>query len=324
MRANRRAFVVLAAVALLGTVGVCGEASGQVELRLRLAQGESRYLWIGIQQAISQGFQGAEMTVNQELGFGYLFEVQGVDVDGTASVKVTYDAILFKMSGPMGQVVYDSADPPEVVPQPAAAVAGLLGESFTMTITPLGKVTSVQGADEALVHAMEKAGFLEGPVKQQMQAGLEQTFSDQAVQEMLEGAFAVFPEQPVAVGDSWSKEVVQAGGLPAIVRSTYTLVSCEGGTARIEAESTLAPNPDASPIEMGPVSLRYQISGTTRGPIELEVASGWITRGRTEMNLAGEVVVEAPPGAPEMPGTPMSVTGVVTIDRARPMPPSAG
>jgi hypothetical protein len=320
MRANRCAFAALVAVALLGTVGVCGEASGQVELRLRLAQGESRYLWLDIQQTVSQGFQGAE----QEFGFGYLFEVQAVDVDGTASIKVTYDAILFKMSGPMGQVLYDSADPPEIVPEPAAPIAGLLGESYTVTVTPLGKVVSVQGAADALVRAMEKAGLLEGPLKEQMQASLEQQFSDQAVQEMLESTFAVFPEQPVSVGDSWSKEVVTTGGLPAIVRSTYTLASCEGGLARIEAESTLAPNPDASPIEMGPVSVRYQISGTTKGPIELEVATGWITRARTEMDLAGEVVVEAPPGAPEMPGTPMSVTGVVTIERARPMPPSAG
>ena len=125
-----RSFGPVALLLVLSAVGHAVRAADNVELKLRPKAGETQKLAALIDQKISQTINGSAQTIQQTIGLAYSFAVQTIDPDGSASIKVTYDAVTFKQQGPMGNIEYDSTHPPTSVPAMAKEFAALAGQSF--------------------------------------------------------------------------------------------------------------------------------------------------------------------------------------------------
>jgi len=313
-RTRFRAVVVLliAAGAICAAAGVA--RAEKVSLRLKLAEGKTYNLKMTAQQKISQTIGGRKVDMDQTLGMGYSFAVTDVDAEGTISAKVTYDSVLFRQKGPTGTVEYDSAHPTETVNPMAKAFAAQLGQSFTLALTPEGRITKVEGVDKLFAHVLRSMDIPAGPQRDALEKSPKQQFGDQAMQDSMEQLTAIYPDGPVDVGDSWERKVTMAKGFPMQLENTWQLKSRKDGRATIDVKSKISSNANADPISMGPVSLKYDFTGDQKGELVLDEATGWTVSAKTTQKLTGKVNVKGAPGMPAGMSWPITIESTITLE----------
>ena len=319
---------VLATVFVVGTFSSCGRGPesegpqakgpegaappGKIELRLRLEPGKSYKLRMTAAQKITQTLGGMKQEMPQTVGFALRHDVKQVRDDGTAVIQVTYDSFQYKVEGPMGKVDYDSSKPAAEALHPMAkGFAALVGASFWIDLTPQGRATRVEGADQLATRVVEKVDLPVESLRTTLEQQMKDQFGDQALKETMEQMMGIYPDQPVGVGDSWSKKMVVTKGTPMVMNNTWTLKSRKDGVAFIDVQSTLEPNPDAGAMEMGAAKLRHRLAGTQQGSIEMDEATGWVLRSTVKQQLSGDLTVE---GGPQTATIPMSVDSEIHVE----------
>jgi len=271
---RRRNLLALIFSGLAVSIGASCSSGGdgeKVELRLRLEKGESHRL---------------RWTSDQK--------IQQTDESGQQE-KVTFHAITFEQDSALGKITYDSADPPETAHPLAMKFAVLLGESFTIGLTPEGKVTSLEGVDAMFARILEGMDAPFPGMRQILEKQLQGLIGGNGLKEMVENSLAVYPPESVAVGDSWNGTSVFSKGLPLTMENTWTLKTLEDDKAVLAVESKIYPNAQVGPVDMGFSQLRYEVSGTQQGEIEIDLKTGWPSRQRLTQELSGTMDTQAGP-----------------------------
>lgn len=119
------------------------------ELRWKFKEGESLdyILQRGVEGQLT--LSGAEIKFTMNMIFDTTWKPESVASDGTTSMGLTVNRIQINMASPLfGKMAYDSNNPKEpegpVWQQMKPAMTGMLGETFTAKITPLGAVSDIK------------------------------------------------------------------------------------------------------------------------------------------------------------------------------------
>jgi len=226
-------------------------AQDKVELRWKWEKGQE-YVYKSSQKTLLE-FGGQPM--DQQMGYKYSLTVAGVAESGEATITVKYLAVVTKGTGPTGEYDYDSEKDKEVPTEgPAAMQAKMVGQSFTMKMTPAGRVTDVQGYDKVL-EAMTKG---DGEENAAMRAQLKQMFNNETFKGMMQQMAPPLPDQKVGKGDTWANDFTvkmpMIGGMMFTMKST--LADLKENNAQIDQDIKIElkggdkDNPLAGLIEM--------------------------------------------------------------------------
>ena len=290
-------------------------AAEKIELRLRLENNKSYGIQMSVKQNISQFIQGSQLDTSQTMTTGYVFEVQDVGEDGAVLVKVVYKSVSLKQEGPMGEVQYDSKNPPEVIHPAAKGIAAFLGESFFIKLSEKGRVIDLQGVDEMLSRVMDRIDVPEGAGRELMEKALKEQFGEAALEKTMENIFSFYPDEPVGIGDSWEKRFVIEKGFPVILDHTWTLKERRAGTAIIQINSEINPNLEAPPVSMGFMNVMYDVVGQQEGTIEMEESTGWMFKGKLNQEFSGYMNIEGlSPESGQTASWPISVNSVIFFE----------
>jgi len=286
----------------------------KIKLQLRLKAGESYNLRMTTDQKVTQSIMGHQQEIVQSIGVGYSFDVEEVDADGVARVKVIYHGVLFKQdAGGLGKFEYDSSDPPAEIPPMAKGYAALVGQSFHMKIAPNGHISEVEGADEMIADMLEKIDINMEYMKTSLEKKLRDQFGNQGVKEMMDNMMAIYPDRPVGINDSWTSTVIETHGFPMILDNTWTLKDRKDGIATIEVNSTAEPNLEVDPVEMGAMKMQYSLSGEQHGTMELDEATGWMISAELDQKFTGDLSMVGGPMADMAEGMAVPVLIEITI-----------
>lgn len=298
---------------------LCPVAAAQeqkLDLRLRLKKGETYRLDVAIEQRIDQTVGAAQQVTEQTLAFTYSLAVEEVDAAGNMTVATKYESIRFRQKGPAGQVEYDSANAPKQVPPAARAFAALAGLGFKMTLSPAAQVTAVQGLDAMLAEMVRKLDLPDPATRATVQKVLVEQFGEEKLKQDVQTMFAPYPERPVAVGDSWERDVTVTKGFPATIRGTYTLKGRNGGVAEIALAASVATGGEnAGAVELGTGKMTYDLKGEQSGTIKVDEATGWTRALSTEQVLTGNIRFRGSGGAAEV-NNPVTMKDKVTVETA--------
>jgi hypothetical protein len=226
-------------------------AQDKVELRWKWQKGQE-YIYKSSQKTLLE-FGGQPM--DQQMGYKYSLTVADVSESGEATITVKYLAVITKGTGPAGEYDYDSEKDKEAPTEgPAAMQAKMVGQSFTMKMTPAGRVTDVQGYDKVL-EAMTKG---EGEENAAMRAQLKQMFNNDTFKGMMQQMAPPLPDQKVGKGDTWASDFTvkmpMIGGMTFTMKST--LADLKENNAQIDQDIKIElkggdkDNPLAGLIEM--------------------------------------------------------------------------
>ncbi|MGB9722517.1 MAG: DUF6263 family protein [Chloroflexia bacterium] len=309
--------VALGLLLLLAMLSSCAPASPaeKVTLRYHLQKGQTYSLRMNMEQKITQSLLGQNIVVNQTLGLDMHYDVQDVDAPGNMTGRVTIGAVRYRMESPMGKIEYDSQKPTPADPT-SQVLSALVGASFTMKISPTGEVLEVSGIQEMVEEVLGRLDTL-GASRDELMQTLGQWMDEKGLVQTTGLSTAVYPDHPVAVGESWSQET-SGGGIGAIAlatHTTWTLRSRQGGVSTIEIRSTVQSAPGAAPMEMMGIQVTYDIGGTQNGTMQVDETTGWIVHAEVNQNLEGKIAVKGGgQGIPEGMNWPITIESVITLD----------
>jgi hypothetical protein len=285
---KRRSGFFLFVAAAITSLTLCSHASAAVPLQLKLTKGKTYYQRTMIDQHITQTVMEQQQVIDMNIGMGTKLDVLDVDSAGNAQIRYTYIWAMTKQTSPMGAVSYDSAQQ-ATPPAGMEMLAALLNQSYTVKLSPKGKVLDVQGVEQ-LKEAVQKKlppGGDAGPMSNAASTFLEKN----GVKEMTESLMAVYPEKPMEPGQSWTEKKTLTAGFGRIEEAKWTLQKQEAGIATIGVTGTIRSNPDSPPMEMQGMKLRFDVSGTQEATVRVAEATGLIQSEESHQQLKGEVKV---------------------------------
>jgi len=295
---KRRFRLFLFVAAGITSLALCSTGSAAVSLQLKLAKGKTYYQKTTVDQHITQTIMDQAQVIDMTIGMGTKLDVLDVDGAGNARIRYTYIWCMSKQTGPMGTVSYDSAQQ-TTPPAGMEPFAAFVNQSYTVKLTPKGRVLDVNGVEQmkAAVQKKMPPGAEAGPMSNITTTFLEK----QGIKEMTEGLMAVYPDKPVEPGQSWSEKRVLTVGFGRIEESKWTLQKQEAGIATIGLTATLRSNPEAPPMDAQGMKLRIDVSGIQEATIRIAEATGLIQMEQGHQQLKGEIKVgDSAQGQPMM------------------------
>jgi len=304
---------VLAATLAVAFGVVHADAAEKTQYKLKFEKGQKYYLRMTTDQKVTQTLMGQQQTVDQTFGIGADFDINDVDTAGNAWARYTYRWVKFAQKTPMGEMVYDSSNKDAPVPPMAQGFAALLGEEFSLKMTPKGQVAELKDLEKMRSNIQKK--FADGPTRELMIRSMDRYTSEDAVKESTESVMAIYPDKPVGIGDSWSRTIVLSRSAAMILENTWTLKGRKDGVASIEIVSVIKPNPKAEPMDMGTMKMSYRLSGKQQGLIEIDESTGRMIRSKMNQELSGDVAIKnaATPNAPDMI-MPMKIKAITSTE----------
>jgi len=208
--------LTLAAVAL----ALCaGPAQAQTTLRYKFKEGEKLPYVLNTDMVITTTVAGMDIEMKFKQSADLNWQVQKVDSDGNARVRIKMGRVKMSMETPMGNVEYDSTskDEPEGF---LGQMIGKLGKAManlemTATVTPTGDLKDVEVPKDAL---KELKGI---PGLDKLGGGM---LSAEGMKDLL--ALPKLPKEAVTKGKKWSEKA--AIGLPVGKAKGKTQFTYEG------------------------------------------------------------------------------------------------
>lgn len=300
-----------AAIYVPRPLGPLPQNNEKIQYQMRFKEGQKYYLRVVTEQKISQTVSGQEQSIEQTIGLGYDLDVKNVEPNGNAWVSYTYKWAKFIQEGFAGRVVYDSSEKDLPAPPKTQGFAALLEETFSLKITPQGRVEEVKGLQTVRNNVGKK--LPEGPMKEAMMMGLKQFISEEGVKELMESSMAIYPEKPVGIGDSWRKTVTLTQGPAITLENEFILKNRKDGVSFIEVSSNIKSSHKAVPVGMGSAKVSYELSGKQQGLIEIEESTGRLIRSKTNQKASGQMKVEVAGQQPQPP-IPVKIDSIITCE----------
>ena len=273
-----------------------------VSLRYKWAKGETlRYRMTQRTTSTITGLPGSDggMTVEQTFSQVWKEAVDDVAADGTTTLRATFESIGIDMSTPMGRMAYDS-EHPESASDPGSMLknmfANMIGESFTVAVSPAGVVQRVEGltrlADKMFATLPANAGPMLG--------GFRQAMNDDAMKQNMSQAYPTFPDRPLKAGDTWNDQVTTTnpfGTMTMSSASTLKTVAGAADTQVVTVASTLTLRQDSSTPGAGPMGMTVKMDEATGDRETLfNVARGRMERVATNLTMPMSISGNGPDG----------------------------
>lgn len=306
--------LLLSALIIFAAVFYASEScSGQsLEFSLGLLEGDIYDCVMDLTQNVTQNIDGVEQRLDQRLIINWNYEVTGVGDDGIIDLLMTYQRIRINQDFGFNQSEYDSDNPPSYIEPSMRGYGALAGSVLEISMDNKGNVVRLAGVDDLIDRMIEDIDLPDSPDKDRMLDGIRSQFGEKALTESIQQITSFYPPMPVAVGDEWSYETSIGAGFPMLILNRYSLISRGGGLSVIELESEITAGDDSAGIEMGPVSIFYDIAGAQNGIIEVDEVSGLPARSDIEMSFKGTVNVSDLPDG-ESRSWPIKANGRVVI-----------
>jgi hypothetical protein len=306
---------MLAVFALLGPATARAAEGGdwnKVELRYRLQKGETYTLRMTAKQDVVQWVMGNEMEIAQTFSFAMTYKVNDVDEEDVAEIEVTFSSVKFKMEQQMMTLEFDSDDPPDEIPEPLKAFAAMVGQSLKVKMKPTGAVVAVEGIEEMMENVLDAVDLPNDAAKEQAMQMFDQFFGEDSLTSMLEGMTRIYPDDPVAAGESWTTQMDAKIGFPMRLKNTYKLKERKDNVATLEMVTTIEPDEDAEPMTIGDIEMVFDLSGTQKGTMKVDELTGWPVGGTMDQEIEGEIKLKGVPGQDRMK-IPMTIESRITF-----------
>lgn len=311
MNGRKFAIGVLVVVVTVSLAARLAEAAEKMQYRLKLEEGKKYYVRLTMEGNTFYTIMGRERPREEAIGFGYNFDVNEVDENGSAWVKCTFDWIKLRHKSPGREVVYDSTQLFSPVAPSAKRLSLLLGASFQMKTTPLGKVEQVKG----IKTMFENIGGKISDRKRERPTleSLRGQFNGKSIKGLFERFLDIYPKDSVGVGDSWRKTTVAPLAKPVIAENIWTLKERKNGIAIIQNKADIRPDPNAKPTVRGNTKTSYKLEGVQNGMMEVDESTGLIRECKLNQELTGETKIVTKGKETTENIIPMKTKGVLTF-----------
>jgi hypothetical protein len=271
------------------TLNASAQDQSPLDLNLNLEAGSSYICVMELSQNVAQTTGGYDQTLRQELLMSWRYDVIGSNENGDIDINLTYTRIKVEQDFGFQSSEYDSESPPDYIEPSMRGYGAVVGSELGVRMGKKGRIIELRGVDTMLDKMIEDLDLPDSPAKNEMIAAMRSQFGEDALRQALEQITGFYPESPVNTGDKWTSEKLVSTGFPMKVVDNYTLRSRKNGVADIDISSEITSSPDSAGVQMGPVSIFYDIAGSHSGSIEVDESTGLPIKSEIDMSLSGTV-----------------------------------
>jgi hypothetical protein len=256
-------------------------ASGDaIVLKFNLSKGIKFDYAMVMAMNMDQNVMGNAMHITNKVKMGYIFEVTN-DSAGWKTVNSTIDKIGMNVNAGAVAINFDTDSVITDTTGPAAMMGKVFGAmkggQFSFTMNEKGQVGEVRGMKEMMERIMEKENTPNG---QMIMQSMGKAFDENNFKQNISQSFAVYPDNPVKPGESWTKTLnINSNGIPMRSENTYTLQSVDGDKANIKVAAKIS---SADSATVGAVS---NLTGTMDGTSSYEISTGMLVSGDMDMKM---------------------------------------
>jgi hypothetical protein len=308
---------LLVLLLLISLASAACEQNGAKALFCRFTQGDQRTFRISIDQKITQKVMGITQNLTQAIVIDYSYHVKKLNSDSSAVVEFTYNAISMKSGfGENTFINFDSSKPAEGENPLSKSFSSLIGKGFTCTITPQGRITEIHGIDALMQDMLQGLNLPEGAQTEEIKKQLKQSFGEDSIKDSFEKLTSIYPEKPIRIGDSWTRKATITRGLPMTMTTTWTLRDRKERAWIIDVKSVVEANKEAPPLKLGPLTMKYNLTGNQAGSFSVDEKTGFGITGMITQNFDGtvEMHVEGLQAGSEAMSWPITIESRITYE----------
>ena len=254
------------------------------------------------------GLPNMDTSLTEDIEFQ--FKVTRVDENGNAEIDAKIVSHDVDQKIPMMGMVPELENI-QYVRQ--AVCKGLRGKEFKMHLTRVGKVSYIIGWQEIKVGILRSvnATDLDRQMPGLTKNTTDEIASEDVIKKRIESLFALYREEPIAEGDSWSVQPFSATGTPFAVKTIYTHGGNEGGYTLLGVHGEV----DMTMFKDGPLAMLggdIDFKGDSKGSAALDGTTGWIVKEELQTDILGESSMSIP-GGPSLK-MPMTIKGTRVVE----------
>ncbi len=307
-------FGIVFSFALIFGLTACTWEELKVKMQYNPEVGETYHVFMTSDQVISQTYEGQNVILTQTIGMGYSMAAVEKDEQGIW-MDITYDRIVFKQIGPMGEVAYDSDNPPAEVPAQALGYKALLGNGFSVKTDPAGKIIEVKNFEAFIDGVLKNLNIEDESTLEQVRATIEKQYNEESIKEMVGNALIQYPEGEVKIGDSWTSQITMTISSMALsLQNNYVLSDYKDNTATIQVTSQILNDPNAAPLDLGAYQMKYALEGLQTGQITVDTLTGCSMNSTITQTMSGTVSLIM---GTEAMTLPITINGVTHVEIAK-------
>lgn len=283
----------------------------QIALSLNLEEGKEYVQNTVSNVDLHQTIMGQEMEIDMAISGKMTYLVNAVNGD-IFDITASYNSMRMDMSSNMFDMSFDSESDDENNPF-NQVMSGMTGKAFDVSLTNKGKVEKVENIDKLFASMLENLQDVPEAQRGQLTSQLENTFGKEAFKANLESGTAIFPEQPVKVGDTWTIDGLVKSTFDFNVSTDYTLVENNKDYYLINGVAKLSTPENSEYKENNGMMMRYDFKGDQSSVIKLDKKSGWVIESTIKQNLSGKAHIQANDQLPNGMELPMNITSETVI-----------
>ena len=240
MKTKKLRWVVYAILATILLIPNLVEGAEKVQCRLKFEKNKSYYIRITTDTQVTmevtrQGTGKQEVLEHSVFAFGYEVDVDEIDAEGNAWIKVLYDQVSFSQKTPQTEVRYDSSKKYHKIALSAKGFAALVGQRFYLKITPQGRIEKINGLPAMRSYVkINLPGRVTEAQRTLMLEGMKEQLDEEAVKESFETFMAIYPDRVVDVNDSWEETIILSQSPAMVLEKTSKLKTRRNGIAFID------------------------------------------------------------------------------------------
>lgn len=295
------ALIIFSACNSGGKSGAKSDGS-KYDLSFSALKGPSFTNTMDMDMRIETEVMGMKMNMNMKMNGGMNFDVLP-DSAGLKHLKMTYEDMKMTMDMPALSGMGKGDEMNDILRKMLSAFNGF---AIEMLVDSSGTIKEVIGREE-FRDKLEKSmdSVLEGRSNPQVVQSMQQFYDKEQLQNMVGSMFTMYSNGPVAVGDSWTRNIEQVvNSMKTKNETKYTLVSVKDGVAEIECEGKMsgAGSPEGEEGFKG----EAEITGTQKGTLKMKVANGHMVSGDVKMDMDAKIKANGMK-------MPMKVKGIYTF-----------
>lgn len=283
----------------------------KTELSLHLQQGKAYKQLTNSNVTIDQQVQGQQMKISMEIKGSMTYKVTAVTATGY-NMDVQYDSLSLSMQMPQGTMNFSSEknDATDIF---SSVLKSMKNKPFQVTMTTKGKITEVKNIDKLFESMFANSPQLPEQQKAQMKAQLVRSYGEDAFKGNVEMTMAIYPDKPVATGDTWVIENKQKSGMPVEITTTYTYKANEANDYLITGDSKIETSDPDQFVENNGMQMKYNMDGTMTSEIRVDKATGWVREANLKQEMQGTTTIKANAQMPNDMEIPMTMHNDMTF-----------
>lgn len=280
-------------------------------LRLNLEKGKEYKQLTDSKATIIQDINGQKMNMEMTLKGSMSYLVKEVN-EKDYEMEVKYESLSMSMQLPQGTMEFSSEkkDEQDIF---SMILAEMKNNPFHIKMTRSGKITEVKNIELLFESAFSKFSQIPENQMAQIKSQLMKAYGEEAFKGNIEMVTAIYPDNSVAIGESWVIKTKLESGMSADMTTNYKYAENNSDYYLIVGESKIVTADKDAFIESNGMPMKYDLKGDMSSEIKVDKISGWIIEAKIKQDIQGDVYIKENPQMPDGMKIPMIMKNDMTF-----------